>query len=262
MMENQSNGETLLQAIAAPSMSVKFSDIIEKYNGEGDIVEWVEKLEMVASLQGVTNLCNFLPCFLTSGAFTVYKGFDETIRKDFGKVKQALIDVFSNDRFTVYESLMHRKLKPNESVDVYVADIKRMIALIDKNVSEEFAKSAFVFGLPDNIKQQLKAACSLSEMTLGQILQRTRAILSVSSFKTCCVSKTSDSLRPKPKNFESNYEKNKVFVCYHCGKEGHTRNRCPIRSGKRCFKCGQLGHFIADCLNSSEKVNDFTPKNE
>ena len=33
------------------SMSVKFSDIVRQYDGEGDFFEWVEKLELVAKLQ-------------------------------------------------------------------------------------------------------------------------------------------------------------------------------------------------------------------
>ena len=55
-------------------MSVKFSDIVRQNDGESDFFEWAEKLELVAKLQKVKELENFLPLFLTGGAFLVYQG--------------------------------------------------------------------------------------------------------------------------------------------------------------------------------------------
>ena len=55
------------------SMSVKFSDIIQQYSGVGDFSEWIRKVEMVASLQGVKELEKFIPLFLCGGAFAVYE---------------------------------------------------------------------------------------------------------------------------------------------------------------------------------------------
>lgn len=232
-----------LQAIAA--MSIKFSDIIEKYNGNGDFVEWADKLEMVASLQNISDLTNFLPLFLTGGAFTVYKGLDEEIRKDYKKVKSALIDAFSSDKFTVYESLVCRKLKMNESVDVFLADVKRMFKLIDENSSDELIKTAFVFGLPENVKVQLKAACTLSEMTLESVVQRSRALLKNNS-DVCCVGQSYQNKNNRENN------KSKSVTCYFCNIEGHTRNRCPSLREKRCFKCGEKGHLFAYCPENTK----------
>ena len=57
-------------------MSVRISDIITRFENterSGDISEWLDKLELVARLQGVTQLESFVPLFLTGPAFAVYK---------------------------------------------------------------------------------------------------------------------------------------------------------------------------------------------
>ena len=238
------------------NMSVKFSDIIEKYNGEGDFIEWSDKLEMVASLQKIDDLANFLPLFLTGGAFSVYKGLSEETRKDFSKVKSALIDVFNHDKFTVYESLINRTLLISESVDAYLADLKRMMKLIGSETNLEYLKCAFVCGLPIEIKQQLKAACCLSEMTLELILQRTRALLKSKTFETCCVTRNVHVDR----NGHSKSQVGRRIICYNCGKEGHTRNRCSLMWERRCFKCGEVGHMIGSYPKLMSEKDD--QKNE
>ena len=45
-------------------MSVKFGDIISKYDGSEDFAEWIEKVELVASLQNVKSLQKFFRYFL------------------------------------------------------------------------------------------------------------------------------------------------------------------------------------------------------
>ena len=195
-------------------------------------------------------MSKLIPLFLTGGAFSVYIGLSEDTRKNYKEVKSALINIFSSDKFTVYESLMFRKLRLNESVDVYLADIKRMIYLIDEFSSDELLKTAFVFGLPDNVKTQLRAACSLTEMSLDMIVQRTRGLMkSNSSREICFVSQAKNNVS----------QKSKSLICYQCGKEGHARNRCPSLKERRCFRCGEVNHIIANCPKNAVE-NKSTPE--
>ena len=65
--------------------SVKLTDIISKYEGisSGDFTEWVEKLELVAALQNVSDLKSFMPLFLSGPAFAVYKQLTEEEKADY-----------------------------------------------------------------------------------------------------------------------------------------------------------------------------------
>ena len=44
-------------------MSIRFSDLIDKYDGTGDFAQWLDKVEMVAKLQKVKELHTFVPLF-------------------------------------------------------------------------------------------------------------------------------------------------------------------------------------------------------
>ena len=57
-----------LQAISVHmAKNIKFSDIImsdENFKNSGECTVWIEKLELVAQLQGVTEMLKFVPLFL------------------------------------------------------------------------------------------------------------------------------------------------------------------------------------------------------
>lgn len=45
--------------------TLKFSDLIKQYDGQGDISEWLEKLELVCKLQKVKDLQSVIPLSLS-----------------------------------------------------------------------------------------------------------------------------------------------------------------------------------------------------
>ena len=75
--------------------TLKSSDWIVQYSGEEDFLSWVQKVELVAKLQDINNLCSFLPLFLKGGALDVYNGLNEDVKCDYKLLKNALKQVFS-----------------------------------------------------------------------------------------------------------------------------------------------------------------------
>ena len=57
---------------ALAPFTVRIHDVVRPFSGEGDIVKWLEKVEMVARLRGITDLQNVLPLFLEGPAFAVF----------------------------------------------------------------------------------------------------------------------------------------------------------------------------------------------
>ncbi len=54
--------------------SLKVSDVLRPYNGEGDILEWwINKMELVAKLRDLKDLQNIIPLFL-EGLFFFFLG--------------------------------------------------------------------------------------------------------------------------------------------------------------------------------------------
>jgi hypothetical protein len=65
---------------------VKLADLVQCYSGDSDFAEWIKKVELVAKLQGVTDISKFLPLFLTGGTFAVYENLPANVQGDVGKL--------------------------------------------------------------------------------------------------------------------------------------------------------------------------------
>jgi hypothetical protein len=232
------------------SVSLKCSDLIKQLNGDGDFSVWIAKLELVAKLQKVDNLENFLPLFLFGGAFAVYKSLSETVRGDYGKLKEALMRAFTVNQFRAYEEFMGRTLRIGEAVDVYLSDLQRLADLVSKTHDEEWIKCALVNGLPVDVKTQLTAACTLENMSLQEITQRARALINSGDAVSGLSSLAIKHLPAKPR----------VIKCFFCQEEGHFSSRCPRKGAStnsrtlRCYNCDEIGHMASACPKKDQKT--------
>lgn len=199
-----------MASASTSSINVKFGDIIRQYDGQGDFSEWLRKLELVADLQGVTTVEKFLPLFLCGGAFSVFESFDEDVRKDYAKLKTALTNAFSLNPCTAYEAFVSRRYVTGESVDVYLSELRRLGRLVSSTTTDSWIKCAFIAGLPENVKSQLKAACSLETMSLALVVERARSLTNAQ--ETCGAVGLGKEKRP--------------IICFNCRQPGHLSSNC------------------------------------
>lgn len=147
------------------SVTVKCTGSVQQYTGEGEFSGLLKKLERLTQLQKVKELASFLPwVFSGGGASAVYKGLSTEIKAGYKQLQQALIEVFSTHPLGAYESFINIKLIPEESVDVFVANLVRLGSLVDGSKSDWWLKSDVINGLPASVKQQIKDACSIERM--------------------------------------------------------------------------------------------------
>ena len=238
--------------------------LIEEYDGSKDVVEWLDKVELVCNIRKIGDLSVVIPLRLTGGAFSVYQQLDADAKKNGEAIKSALKSAFGLDSFLAYEKFTKRQIKEGESVDVYLADLKRLSSLFGCT-SEKLISCAFTSGLPDRVKQALRAGARIESMTLSEIVERARMLLTEDADKDIVffgrgryyekerVSKSNDFQR-----------KVKSRLCFSCGKPNHFARDCPFTdSGSRpatfvesrvCFKCDKPGHIAKNCdLNSYEE---------
>ena len=162
-------------------MSVRVSDLIKNFEDSttsGEFTEWSNKLELVAKLQNVADLATFMPLFLSGPAFSVYRQLSEDIKSDYSKLKSELQTVFCESGFSAYDQLRSRVLKEGEAVDVYIADLRRLLSLIGQNTPEQLLKCAFVAGLPIDIATQLKSIAAVETLSLSELVSRARMMMS------------------------------------------------------------------------------------
>ena len=76
----------------------KLQDVIRCYNGDGDVIEWLKKVDLVCQLQGIeTTKAGVIPLFLQGPAFAVYEQMGKEAKEDALKIASELTRAFSMD---------------------------------------------------------------------------------------------------------------------------------------------------------------------
>ncbi|KRY45322.1 hypothetical protein T03_10195 [Trichinella britovi] len=187
--------------------------------------------ELVCKLRDISDAASVIPLRLTGGAFAVYLQLNAQDRSSIDKFKEALLAAFAADRFVDYDQFVSRKLGPDESPDVFLAELRRLATLFGR-VSEKALACAFVAGLPENVCQLLMAGSRMEDLGLSQILTRARAII------------TDERPVDAPN------------TCLSARGPGVRSPTAP--PGQRCFECGGPNHFARDCLAGRQDGNPAT----
>ena len=86
--------------------STKIStDIIKTFKVDRDLCAWLKKVELVVKVTGVKDEALFIPLYLEGGALAVYMEMEEADQSDASKIKDKLIEAFSNSVFMAYHGL-------------------------------------------------------------------------------------------------------------------------------------------------------------
>ena len=126
------------------------------------------------------------------------------------------MEAFSPDSLTAFEELKNRVFR-HESVD----EIKRLSKIVDPDISEKFLCVAFLAGLPDQVKKQIRATSVSDDLVLEDYVEIARKLVATPSTCMAVVQEQSDS----------------SIVCFECGVHGHTRRTCPKLESLKSVGC-------------------------
>ena len=217
--------------------------LVPTFSGEGDVSEWLEKVEMVCRLNDVVadkDVLYVITLRLTGEAYRVVQQMDPGLRMQKGRVIAALVEAYEVGVHDAYDMFRARRWKEGESVDGYLSTLRKL-AELSGGAKEKMLMAAFVSGLPDRVKDVVRASVGAERLSLASAVAQARQIINkmgLENAEKCMVvadgpKKRTDRERPKPRS-----------GCYACGKQGHMRRECP---DVVCYKCQKKGHLSFNC---------------
>ena len=178
-----------------------------------------------------------LPAFLRGDAFKVYKNLPEAEKRDFQAISDALTAAFGVDEHMAFCTLVSRRWKDGESVDVYAAELKRLASVAKSD--ERTVRMVFMSGLPDKVGTQLKTTPGIKAMDFKQVVELAREVMAA----------TAGPLEPGPLLGSSAAAfvevetapwdvgaasgPGKPLKCFYCTEEGHVVRMCPKKLQKK-----------------------------
>lgn len=135
----------------------------------------------------LSDVKSFLPLFLQGPASAVYKQPLDEEKDDCDKMKAALLSNFGVNCYSAYEQPQKKVLHGGETVDIYSADLRRLVTLMKQTFTKPLLKCTFMAGLSSDVAIQLKSmamvkkqeSCCLQEIQilLAQLVIESRDML-------------------------------------------------------------------------------------
>ena len=231
--------------------------VIAEYSGEGNVAEWIEKAEFACQLHDVIDESRVLPLKLVGDAYAVYQQMPADARKSAGEIKTALRVAFGINPFSAWNQFVSRTLRSGESPDVYLAALLSLAKQFG-GLPDGAVMCKFVAGLPEGVRQTMRIGATVEAMTVAQVLARARAVL-----RDVGADAAASVIEPREEALQSSVcavkpavipqRAEKTATCRRCKGQGHAARDCPRRSGpRRCYKCDEVGHFIANCPGNAK----------
>ena len=169
-------------------------------------------------------------------------------------VRKALYTAFALDKYAAYEAFSSRRLQAGESADVFLADLRRLAELFG-GLPDEALVCAFVAGLPDAVRQTVRAGSRAEDLSLEEVLVRSRA---VHSDERVAAAATAMRCRPvvTPSGIVTPTGRRASLP------EPGARVPAPAAGGRyrrRCWTCGSPQHLAAAC---PQRVGNPTGEDE
>ena len=233
-------------------MSLKVDSFLKPFRGtsseDEDFDVFWQKFSVLAKIQKWSDdaaMLLHLPLFLEGDAFLVFSKMADDDRKTMKEVEAKFREAFSCTPAAAYR-FVGRRLKPDESVDAYVADLQRLLALSGHQQSSDddpVVVEQLIAGLPTDFARQLRLSMAGKKLAISNCMEYVRVLRA-----------TSQDVRASVGIGETvvaavNEPSTKKILCFHCHEVGHMRKNCPKRKrgGLACFFCEQPGHVRSDC---------------
>lgn len=239
--------------------SYKLSDLVERFDGTGDVAEWIADYELATELREEEQPQKLLPLFLRGRAKLVWSQLDDASKSNFGKCKAALIAAFGADCFDAYARFVATRWT-GEPPEVLMQTLRRLATLA--LIGDKPLTAAFVHALPDEVAGVLRATVKTTEKSPAEVVAAARPLLNMYAKSRALtfpaspvkIEDRADELvavaaggRRSPHAARKQHGDARKTKCSRC--EGpHPVSKCKAPPPKRhCWTCGATDHFARNC---------------
>lgn len=246
------------------------SDIMRCYDGTGDVVAWLKKAKLVASLMEIKDVASFIPLYLEGDAMALYLEMSEEDQKKVEKIESRLKEAFAQGRFEAYGKLKGLRWT-GEQVDVFANEVRRLAGLAGwKGEGLELAvKLAFITGFPDRVSVELKQVRDFDTVSVSDLITRARVLVSGCSEggqEVVAVAAKGPSMMSRrydpPSEASSSRRGVRDFKvqCFRCGGPHMARECREPRPRLVCYRCGKEGHIAIRCEQGNGQGGAVAPE--
>ena len=165
-----------LQAISAMLLNFnpKLIPLFDDKDSDLSVQEWIKKVELICQLSGIKCIEWVVPMCFFGDAYAIYQQLSEDKRRDLACIKSALYMAFALDSVSAEKEFMTCKLRPEETVDKYLAELWRLWfgRMLEKGLT-----CAFIAGMPKSVEELLWPSSQVDNMVFSEVLARTWTIL-------------------------------------------------------------------------------------
>ena len=266
-------------------MSLKADNYLRSFRGRGqDFDTWWQKFLALAEISKWDDddkKTTHLPLFLDGDAFLIFSKMNDADKKKVKEVKAKLSAAFAVTAAQAYGMFVNRRLKVDESVDAYVADLQRLLSQSGHKVSgddDTVVIEQFIAGLSRDFARSLRLSFAGKKLKVSECVEQVRALRTAEEvFSQPAPTHSGDvsgALESGGGERGGRFgvgassggagRNNSGIVCHGCGEVGHIRRFCPnkakgqtqgrTRSGPSkppsqltCYFCDKPGHLKTDC---------------
>lgn len=252
------------------------SEMIKPFAGDGDVVAWLTKVELVAKLHGITDLAVFIPLYLEGPALSLYLELDDPSKEKADAIKEKLKEAFADSKFVAYAKLMRLRWS-GEQVDTFCSEVRRLAGLagFSGDSLEQVVKLTLVNCFPDSISVALQQLSGIDSMSVSALLGHARILTARRGHVDVGVAAVAVqnegggqglsgrggvgvaavAVRNEEGGRGSSGNSRRVVKCFGCG--GPHLVRFCKSNGMRCFNCSEVGHMARNCpLAQSDQGNE------
>ena len=256
---------------------------IPKPFSTGDVTEWFQRFEICCAANTWSDEVKAvkLPMLLEGEALAVWLELGDDDKKDYKKAKEHLLKNMMPMEFISLDEFHQRKLRPGESLSVFLHDLKKLLSGAMPGLAADARKQLLLHqllaGLPKSISTQIHASGETSD--LDKVMERARLLLTINidngqSAQTAALLEQINELsvlRDQMALLTDQLAALRVIQtprkpairCFYCNQPGHIQRQCPVyqfqtRSSCRCFNWGKMGHVERDCWQSNQGNSNGT----